>query len=160
MKQMDELSAEGIVFNEKPDAVPYNYRISYRVSLLCLILKLCGGRKGCSLMKIHIISTAIASKDFYDKLQKFIKFNRDRDIIVRFDPAINRALEYAIADKLIGQQVNGRYKLVEKGKTLVDNICEDNGLLKLEKELLNGISLNLTEERINEISERWGITNV
>ena len=26
-----------IVFNAKPDAIPYNYRISYKVSQLCLI---------------------------------------------------------------------------------------------------------------------------
>ena len=28
-----------IVFNAKPDAVPYNYRISYKVTQLCLIMR-------------------------------------------------------------------------------------------------------------------------
>jgi hypothetical protein len=31
-----------IVFNAKPDAVPYNYRISYKVTQLCLIMRICG----------------------------------------------------------------------------------------------------------------------
>lgn len=31
-----------IVFDAKPDAVPYNYRISYKVTQLCLIMRICG----------------------------------------------------------------------------------------------------------------------
>lgn len=45
-----------IVFNAKPDAIPYNYRISYKVSQLCLILHICGWGNSCSLIKVHMIS--------------------------------------------------------------------------------------------------------
>ena len=76
-------------------------------------------------------------------------------LIVRFDPALNRALEYAIADEMIIQQGNGTYKLTEKGKKLAKEISNDEKIFKSEKETLNEISLNLTEERIKEISERW-----
>ena len=31
-----------IIFDAKPDAVPYNYRISYKVTQLCLIMRICG----------------------------------------------------------------------------------------------------------------------
>lgn len=34
------LQYDDIVFNAKPDAVPYNYRISYKVTQLCLIMAL------------------------------------------------------------------------------------------------------------------------
>jgi len=34
-----DLLKNGIIFDAKPDAVPYNYRISYKVAQLCLILK-------------------------------------------------------------------------------------------------------------------------
>ena len=37
-----------IIFDAKPDAVPYNYRISYKVTQLCLIMRICG-RGGCLL---------------------------------------------------------------------------------------------------------------
>ena len=81
------------------------------------------------------------------------------NLIVRFDPALNRALEYAVADAMIVQQGNGTYKLIEKGKKLVKAIIEDKEIFRSEKETLNEISLSLTEERIKEISERWKYQN-
>ena len=47
----DSLIKGDIVFNAKPDAVPYNYRISYKVSQLCLIMRICGWGDSCSLIK-------------------------------------------------------------------------------------------------------------
>ena len=42
-----------IIFDSKPDAVPYNYRISYKIAQICLIVaKSCSGRAGCSLVKL------------------------------------------------------------------------------------------------------------
>jgi hypothetical protein len=58
----DPLQNADIVFNSKPDAVPYNYRISYKVSQLCLILRICGRGNVCSLVKIHMISFALISQ--------------------------------------------------------------------------------------------------
>lgn len=52
-----------IVFNAKPDAVPYNYRISYKVTQLCLIMRICGRGDVCSLIKLHLISFALISQE-------------------------------------------------------------------------------------------------
>ena len=47
------LLADKIVFDSKPDAVPYNYRISYKMAQICLVIaKSCRGRAGCSLVKL------------------------------------------------------------------------------------------------------------
>lgn len=160
MKSTEELSREGIIFEAKPDVIPYNYRISYKVSVICLLMKICCGRKGCSLVKIHIIANALADNNFKQVLINFLESNIAKDIMIRFDPAINRALEYAIADKMIAQQANGAYKLVDKGKQLVKQISNDSDVLKEEKIILERISFNLTEEKIKQISERWNYQNV
>lgn len=55
-----------IVFDAKPDAVPYNYRISYKVSQLCLIMYICGWGTSCSLIKLHMISFALLSRKNMD----------------------------------------------------------------------------------------------
>ena len=52
----DSLIKGDIVFNAKPDAVPYNYRISYKVSQLCLIMRICGWGDSCSLIILQMIS--------------------------------------------------------------------------------------------------------
>lgn len=151
----EELLKNGIIFDAKPDAVPYNYRISYKVSIICLMIYKCCGRRGCSLIKMHIIASALADSRFYKKLMKFLDSNLQREFIVRFDPALNRALEYALADGLVVQQANGSYKLSVEGKSLAKEISEDNEILCSEKQILDDISLKLSEERIKEISERW-----
>ena len=57
-----------IIFDAKPDAVPYNYRISYKVSQLCLIMYICGWGTSCSLIKLHMISFALLSRKNMDNL--------------------------------------------------------------------------------------------
>lgn len=155
MLDREELLKNGIIFDAKPDAVPYNYRISYKVSIICLMMYKCCGRRGCSLIKMHIIASALADSRFYKKLMKFLDSNLQREFIVRFDPALNRALEYALADGLVVQQANGSYKLSVEGKSLAKEISEDNEILFSEKQILDDISLKLSEEKIKEISERW-----
>ncbi len=159
MFNIEELSKDGIIFEEKPDAIPYNYRISYKISIICLLIYECCGRKGCSLIKMHIIASALADSRFRRKLIKFINSHLQYEFVVRFDPALNRALEYALADELIVQQGNGTYKLTVKGKQLAKEIAEDKEILCDEKDILSEISLNLTEERIKDILERWKYQN-
>ena len=155
MKKTEELAKEGVIFEAKPDAIPYNYRNSYKISTICLLIHSCCGRRGCSLIKMHIIGSALSDNRFKQELIKFLNSRVQHNLIVRFDPALNRALEYAVADAMIVQQGNGTYKLTEKGKKLVKAIIEDKEIFRSEKETLNEISLSLTEERIKEISERW-----
>lgn len=159
MLNADELLKNGIIFDAKPDAVPYNYRISYKVSIICLLIYKCCGRRGCSLIKMHIIAAALADNRFYNKLMKFLNSYLHYEFIVRFDPALNRALEYALSDELIVQQGNGTYKLSIKGKELAKMIADNEEILRNEKNILDEISLNLTEERIKEIAERWKYLN-
>ena len=85
-----------IVFNAKPDAVPYNYRISYKVTQLCLIMRICGRGDVCSLIKLHMISFALISQENMRKLVDFADGIGSAPI-VRFDPSVNRALTYVPA---------------------------------------------------------------
>jgi hypothetical protein len=96
MMENNQMRYTDILFDAKPDAVPYNYRISYKVAQLCLILRICGWRDCCSLIKLHMISFALISSTNMRKLISFTK-GVGRVPIVRFDPAVNRALTYAIA---------------------------------------------------------------
>jgi len=144
----------GIVFDAKPDAVPYNYRISYKVSQLCLILHKCS-RRGCSLIKLHMISFALSSKNGMDKLHSFAESDIAAKPVVLFDPAVNRAITFAIADGFVSQQKNGSYKLTDKGKDLVTTIESDGQLMIAEKQELSYLAKSLTEIKIDDLSETW-----
>ena len=107
----DSLIKGDIVFNAKPDAVPYNYRISYKVSQLCLIMRICGWGDSCSLIKLQMISYALFSSETMSHLINYAEGYGPAPI-VRFDPAVNKALTFAIAYGFVSQQ---RKVSLEKG---------------------------------------------
>lgn len=149
----------GIVFDAKPDAVPYNYRISYKVSQICLILaKSCRGKSGCLPVKLHMISFALCSKFTMDKLINFARNEFAPPPIIRFDPAVNRAVSFAIADNLIIHGINGKYFLTDKGRKLVAEIDKEPTVLAIEKSDLSELSKKLTDEKIKQLSYVWRST--
>jgi len=143
-----------IVFDAKPDAVPYNYRISYKVSQLCLIMRLCGWGDTCSLIKLHMISFALFSRSNMNNLIQFADGTGSAPI-VRFDPVVNRALSYAIAYGFVGQQPNGSYKLTEQGQRFADQIKLVKDLMTTEISDLNTLAKKLTETKVKELVEMW-----
>ena len=126
---------EGIIFNAKPDAVPYNYRLSYKMGQLCLIMAICCARGGCSEIKLHIISFALISREYFEQINKYIENPHIPYLVPRFDPSINRTVSYALSDKLIYRQGNGLLRLTEKGKKYIQLINKDKELLNYEKNI-------------------------
>ena len=159
MREKINLIKEGIVFDAKPDAIPFNYRISYKVSLICMIIKVCCGRRGCSLVKMHMIAAAVSDREYEEKLKRYLQTQIPGTLVIRFEPSLNRALEYALADGLIAQQVNGTYKLIDRGKVLVKEIQNDDAIFRYEKKVLEEIQCDLTEEKIKSLMEGWRYQN-
>ncbi|MDF2986087.1 MAG: hypothetical protein K0R50_1597 [Eubacterium sp.] len=153
------LLSDEIIFDSKPEAVPYNYRISYKLSQLCLIIaSCCIGRSGCSLVKLHIISNALNTKEYSQLLEDYIS-EKSTYMIIRFDPSVNRAIKFAVADNLICQIKNGSFRLTEKGKQLINEINRDETLLVNEKQYLSGVSKKLTNEIIEKLMSAWRYKN-
>lgn len=151
----DYILSDEIVFNAKPDAVPYNYRISYKIAQICLVVATCCGRGGCSLVKLHMISAGLSTNLEYIQLREFAYDRLTVYPIVRFDPAVNRAVKYALADNLIVQQQNGLFKLSTKGKQLVTNIRVHSDLMTNEKCSLEELSDKLREDKIKSLMGTW-----
>ncbi|TGA95894.1 hypothetical protein E4665_17200 [Sporolactobacillus shoreae] len=148
-----------IIFNAKPDAVPYNYRISYKVSQICLIMRICSFQGSCSLIKLHMISAALCTRNNMDKLLKFANEELSNSPIVRFDPSVNKALTFSVAYGFIMQQKSGNYKLTDKGRNLTDQIQAVDDLMISEKIDLSRLSKKLSEKKIQELTEIWRFNN-
>lgn len=145
-----------IVFDPKAEAVPFNYRISYKVSLICLIIGKCCGKRGCSAIKLQMINAAVNTEFARKELLSLTnQVSLSEATLVRFDPAISRAINYAMADELIFRQGNGLLRLSGKGKLLLQEIYNNNDLMIIEKEFFSELSDKLTEEIIETISLNW-----
>lgn len=152
------LLTDEIVFQSKPDAVPYNYRISYKIAQICIIIcKSSKGRSGCSLIKLHIISNALNKKEYMINLLDYVN-DRKEYIFVRFDPVVNRAIKYAIGDQLVFQLKNETFQLTEKGKKLVEMVEKENILVR-ERSSLNKLGTKLTNAKINQLRSLWRCKN-
>ena len=156
---MNEVSMDysSIVFDAKPDAVPYNYRISYKVAQLCLIMRICGWGDVCSLVKLHMISFALIS---HDNMKKLIDYTDESDSVpvVRFDPAFKLALTFSIGYGLIKRQQNSKFKLTDRGRLLAEQIKADENLMVVEINDLCLLSKRLTENKVDEMIGKWGTT--
>ena len=138
-----------IVFNKKPDAVPYNCRISYKVPQVCLILFFCGWGSKCSLLKIQIIDYFLKSNNM-DYLISFIDGNK-KIPVVKIDPLVNKALQISIAYNLVVPEKTGKYKLSQSGKCYVEQIMQEEKLLDNEIASLKQLSKKLSEEKIKQL---------
>ncbi|WP_347491235.1 hypothetical protein ABDB91_08895 [Desulfoscipio sp. XC116] len=154
------VEANEILFTERPEAVPYNYRISYKVAQLCLILARSCGRGGCSVLKLHMISLALMSRSEMQKLIDYVNDRIHENTPIRFDPAVNRALNYGLADGMFLQQVNGLYRITDKGKNFVSEIDKEYDLMAREKLQLNELSNKLTEGKIKDLMSSWRYSDV
>lgn len=149
-----------VIFDMKADAVPFNYRISYRVSLICMIIGKCCGRKGCSVIKIQMISDAISTQTGRTELLALVNGALLVGYtLIRFDPAVSRAINYALEDGLICRQGNGLLRLSDRGKDLISNIYLDDRLMMLEKKYFEELLGKLTEDIIDKIAHNWRLDN-
>ncbi|MFD2046611.1 hypothetical protein ACFSTA_20330 [Ornithinibacillus salinisoli] len=150
----NNLIGDEILFNPKPDAVPYSYRISYKLAQICLILDMCCGRSGASLLKIHMISVGLSTIEDMKLLKEFAFGEQSNYTVVRLDPAVNHAVRYALAEELLIQQKNGLFRLLKRGKIYSKKI-KDNQLLGKEIEYLSILSTNLSEDKIKTLTSFW-----
>lgn len=154
-----ELIIKKLSFSQKPIPIPADYRPMYKIALIILILRLCCRAETSTLLKLHLFSWALTSEKNLIKLREYVTSNFQTDFSVwGIEPALNRALQLAIAENIC-EVVNGKnYKLTEKGFKFYEMINADNDLFDKEKTFLNFIGKSkITDSRINAMSNQWTI---
>ena len=102
-----------------------------------------------------MISMSLNSDASMVNMEQFASGLLSETPLVRFDPAVNRALMIAISEGLITQQQDGKVKLSPTGRLYVSKIMNEDDLMVREKSHLNAISAKITEKRISEIMANW-----
>lgn len=154
-----ELNIKKLSFTQRPIPIPADYRPMYKIALIVLTLRLCCRAETSNLLKLHLFSWALSSDKNISKLRDYVTSNFQTDFSVwSIEPALNRALQYAIAENIC-EVVNGKnYKLTEKGFKFYQMISSDTELFDKEKSFLNFIGKSkITDSRINAMSNQWNI---
>jgi hypothetical protein len=156
---MEELLIKKLSFTKRPIPLPAEYRPMYKIALIVMVLKNCCRAETSNLLKLHLFSWALASEKNIKELRDYVTSNFKTDFSVwGIEPALNRALQLAVAENIC-EVINGKnYKLTEKGNKFYKMIESDSELFDLEKSFLIFIGKNsITDSRINAMTQRWNL---
>jgi len=144
-----------ITFNERKIPLYHDYRPMYKVSIILLILHYNGFAGKASLLKLHLFSWSLKSKQNLKVLEDYAMSSNDgKMLFFGIESTLNRALNLAYAEKLVDFE-NGSYKLRDKGKKFALEIDKDKELFIEEKSALKKIGKKLNENKISNLINEW-----
>ncbi|GMA60382.1 hypothetical protein NZD89_12315 [Alicyclobacillus fastidiosus] len=102
--------------------------------------------KSASILKLQIFNWAFKSPEFAASIHRLLQLSNKTDFpIIRFDPALNRAIGLALAeDYIVIQENTGKISIGSQGETFLASLLAEEELLQSEKQFL---------ERIGKVSE-------
>jgi hypothetical protein len=153
LDELESLLDRPFVFHQRPKPVPGVLRPAWRIPTILLLIKKCWGGKA-SLEQLHVLNWAVrdwrARRIFLLLLDDEI--NPD-EAIVRFEPALNRALDLALGLKLVSWTEAKRLTLTERGEEVIAGI-EAEGVLEEEREFLAQIPRPVSQVMIEKFLSR------
>lgn len=148
-------------FRLRPKTVPGDLRPEWRICVILLMLLRCGRGGKMSLKKAHILNWGVLTLDSRKTLIRMVDGQRElSDVPVRFDPALNRAIDFARAEGLlhIDKKTTGSVVVLHpKGQALAQTIYDEDNCLDVEKGFFDLLRKKLPEERVEELLE-WETT--
>lgn len=143
------------LFRDRPLAIPGDLRPAWRIGLLVLLIRHCcrGGKT--SIARLHVLNWAMRSKRNKTDLEAAIGGDfRPERLIVRFDPFLNRALDFAIGEGLIYLEGGKSVVLTPDGVTFANELDHEESLYKTEKQFIVSLKQRLTETLVNQMFQR------
>ena len=141
-------------FIQRPAPVFVEHRPIYKIGQILLILYLSSRGFKSSLTRLQLFNWLIKERVRKDKVILSIKNNKLDVYAWGFDPAITIALIYAIAEKLIDEDVDS-FKLTNKGVEYCMRILEDETLFEEEKTFLQVVKKSITEKIVDSATKGW-----
>lgn len=148
--EIPELRAD-FLFRRRPVAIPGDLRPSWRIGLIVLLLNKCCRGRHTSLTRLHVLSWGIRTEKNRSDLKSAIKGALQPDsIIVRFEPFLNRSIDYAIGEGLI-RRSGSKIELTPRGQKLAEELEQVESVYIIEKHFIDEIRQSVTEMLVNNM---------
>ncbi|MEK8029711.1 hypothetical protein AACH06_02665 [Ideonella sp. DXS29W] len=146
-----ELGTE-FLFRKRPVAVPGDLRPAWRIGLLVLLLKRCCRQSRSSLTRLHVLNWTIRTEGNQQALLALVgNALRPDSLVVRFDPAFNRAVDFAIGEGLVRRVDGSRIEITAAGNALAEEIGKDKEMYPAERLFMDEIRQSVTETLVESI---------
>ncbi|MFB3812675.1 MAG: hypothetical protein ACE14L_01075 [Terriglobales bacterium] len=138
----------GFTFERRPAPTPAALRPEWRIAILLLTLQQCWGSRA-SRRQLHVLNWAIRTPETRETFLHVITGAlRPDEAVVRFDPVVDRALQFAAGESLV--TISGDMVfLTENGEQFVKRINKDKECMAEEKSFLAAIGKKLTQVQVD-----------
>ena len=140
-------------FKRVPTTLPADLRPMRKLGIILLFLYMNSRQGTASILKIQFLNWVLQTEAMMkwllegaDKLGRVYTLN-----LIHLDPAINRAIELAVAEGIITIAKTGKIALTKKGTAVASAMQQDSELFIAEKAYLAELGKSVTEVRINNI---------
>jgi hypothetical protein len=155
LEQAFSLIRSSVVFTRRPDPIPGDLRIGWRLASAVLILNRCRGNTA-NLEQIHVLTWALRSRHGRQVISDwFLRERKPNDLIIRHDPSTARTINLAVAGGLATRNNNSTISLTEKGDRLAHLLWGRSDVLVPEKNFLSTLPARITQRSIRDLLE-WG----
>ena len=149
--RLGELLDTEFEFNDRPTPVPADIRAEWRVPLLLLIVKSCWGGRA----PLHQVQALAWAAIFEENRPDFIRAYRGESdpaaLLIRYDPAVIRAINLAVGLGLLSWHSRNRLTLTGEGETTLDRVLTNDGVLADERAFLADFGGRIPMNRINQM---------
>lgn len=144
-------------FERRPAPLPGDLRPAWRIAFLLLILLHSRAQKA-SLQKLHILNWAARTEAYQTLLLRFVAGTAEKDeIIPRIEPSLNRAIDFALGERLVAVQNGKSLVLTDRGLAAAREIDGAADCLRSEKMFLRQMRSFATERNMEDLLT-WSLT--
>jgi hypothetical protein len=140
-------------FSERPAPVLPRHRMAWGISLVVLILQLCSRGRKASLQKLHVLNWAVRNEQNRRTFRKFLDNTADPGaVLVRYEPSLNRAVDFAAGEKLVEILDSGNIQLTPQGAAFAGELLTQEDVLKVEISFFRELHLQVTEAMVTNLT--------
>ncbi|MBZ5555238.1 MAG: hypothetical protein LAO21_21205 [Acidobacteriia bacterium] len=144
--------AHSFRFKRRPIAIAAELRPDWKMGALLLILHLSSRGSKSSLRRLHILNWALRSPKNRAEFEQLREHEHPLfSFQFRFEPALGRAINLAVGEKLIEWVGGDRLQITVKGKRWITDVMKDESVMYQEREFLNRIGKDITEAIATEM---------
>lgn len=141
-----------ILFRTRPIHLPADLRPTWRIGLIAIMLKKACLQSRSSLQRLHVLNWGMSSVETRLSLQRAVRGDALPDsILVRFDPFLSRAIDFAIGERLVVRRGGKAIELSASGKLLAEEIVAIEGVYAIERQFLQSVGYAITEKLVTSM---------
>jgi len=148
----DSAVYSAFVFRQRPESIPADMRPIWRIGLLLLMLSVSSRGARSSFGRLQLLNWSLLHDEGRDALLSVLDGARQPNaIMVRIEPSLNRAVDFATAEGLVRTVGGSRIELTEVGEAEAARILAESSLYVKEREYLSLLGKRVTETLVSQI---------